>query len=348
MPPASCRPPTPARPQGRERNVVVTMWDWADPKVYLHDEIATDKRNPTVNANGPIYGALEESGDYLPVVDPTRNADQPGEADGSRSEDAERRRTRRPPQPSPYWGDEAIWNSQTSDAQLRDGQAGPRVGRVAHPPDRRRRPWCQAGSDHPSAKLFPITQSERGSSSSTIRRPSRPRPIDTCFTLGPRELRRQRRAVVVVRSRRRRGLVRHQDLGQDARREEGAGLDARSSSTTNGNGKRDAYTEPNQPVDPTKDQRINVSFYGVSPAPDGSVWGTVQGMPGGAGALRSRIASARDGAVRVLRSAVEQSEGVRLRALRRAAWTSTARASSGRCCRADSWRASTAASARAR
>jgi hypothetical protein len=25
----------PQRPQGRERNVVVTMWDWADPKTYL-------------------------------------------------------------------------------------------------------------------------------------------------------------------------------------------------------------------------------------------------------------------------------------------------------------------------
>src|SRR5262249_13822171 len=33
---------TPSRPQGKERNVVVTMWDWADPKVYLHDEIGSD------------------------------------------------------------------------------------------------------------------------------------------------------------------------------------------------------------------------------------------------------------------------------------------------------------------
>src|SRR5262249_25096795 len=64
---------TPQRPQGRERNIVVTMWDWADPKVYLHDEIGTDKRNPSVNANGPIYGALEESADYMPVVDPVHN-----------------------------------------------------------------------------------------------------------------------------------------------------------------------------------------------------------------------------------------------------------------------------------
>jgi hypothetical protein len=30
-------PPAPPRPQGVERNVVITQWDWADPKVYLHD-----------------------------------------------------------------------------------------------------------------------------------------------------------------------------------------------------------------------------------------------------------------------------------------------------------------------
>jgi hypothetical protein len=52
----------------------------------------------------------------------------------------------------------------------------------------------------------------------------------------------------------------------------------------NGNGKRDAgYTEPNQPADPTKDKRLNFTFYGDSPAPDGTVWGTVQGVPGGLG-----------------------------------------------------------------
>jgi hypothetical protein len=49
---------------------------------------------------------------------------------------------------------------------------------------------------------------------------------------------------------------------------------------TNGNGKRDAYVEPNQPVDPTKDKRIMAPFYGVSPAPDGSVWGSMLGYPG--------------------------------------------------------------------
>ena len=76
---------TPARPQGKERNVVITMWDWADPKVYLHDEIASDKRNPTVNANGPIYGALEESGDYFPVIDPKTNTASMIKLDAARS-----------------------------------------------------------------------------------------------------------------------------------------------------------------------------------------------------------------------------------------------------------------------
>src|SRR5687767_1058473 len=63
-------PPAPPRPQGIERNVVITLWDWADPKAYLHDLVSTDRRNPTVNANGPVYAVLEASADYMPVLDP--------------------------------------------------------------------------------------------------------------------------------------------------------------------------------------------------------------------------------------------------------------------------------------
>src|SRR5262245_61825867 len=63
----------PRRPQGLERNVVITQWDWADPKSYLHDVVSTDRRNPTVNANGMLYGSLELSSDYLPVLDPKTN-----------------------------------------------------------------------------------------------------------------------------------------------------------------------------------------------------------------------------------------------------------------------------------
>ena len=64
----------PSRPQGVERNVVLTLWDWTRPKAYLHDLIGTDRRNPTINANGKFYGATENSTDWIPILDPMRNA----------------------------------------------------------------------------------------------------------------------------------------------------------------------------------------------------------------------------------------------------------------------------------
>ena len=64
----------PPRPQGVERNVVISTWDWATPTDYLHDEISTHKRNPTVNANGLIYGSPEESTDFAPILDPAQDS----------------------------------------------------------------------------------------------------------------------------------------------------------------------------------------------------------------------------------------------------------------------------------
>ena len=48
----------PPRPQGVERNIVVTTWDWLEEKHHLHDLIASDRRYPTVNAYGPVMGPL--------------------------------------------------------------------------------------------------------------------------------------------------------------------------------------------------------------------------------------------------------------------------------------------------
>src|SRR6267142_1647032 len=61
---------TPPRPQGAERNIVVTTWEWGDPKKYLHDLIASDRRYPTVNAYGPLYGSPEYASDVMPILDP--------------------------------------------------------------------------------------------------------------------------------------------------------------------------------------------------------------------------------------------------------------------------------------
>jgi hypothetical protein len=67
-------PPAPPRPQGLERNIVITQWNWGDGKAYMHDLAVTDRRNPTVNANGLVFSSPELSADYLPVLDPARNA----------------------------------------------------------------------------------------------------------------------------------------------------------------------------------------------------------------------------------------------------------------------------------
>ena len=45
-------PEAPPRPQGRERNIVVTTWDGGSGNTFSHDIVASDKRNPRVNANG--------------------------------------------------------------------------------------------------------------------------------------------------------------------------------------------------------------------------------------------------------------------------------------------------------
>jgi streptogramin lyase len=65
-------PPAPPRPSGLERNMVVTQWEWGDRFTYAHDEIATDKRDPTKNANGRIYG-VDIGNDHTLFVDPVTN-----------------------------------------------------------------------------------------------------------------------------------------------------------------------------------------------------------------------------------------------------------------------------------
>ena len=61
---------TPPRPEGIERNLVVTQWEFGDNFTYAHDEIATDKRTPTLNADGPVW-AVDLANDRLFGVAPT-------------------------------------------------------------------------------------------------------------------------------------------------------------------------------------------------------------------------------------------------------------------------------------
>ncbi len=267
----------PQRPQGKERNVVVTMWDWADPKVYMHDEISSDKRNPTVNANGPVYGALEAAADYVPVVDPVKNS--AGQVKLTvRDPKTPSEGETKPMKPSPYWGDEAIWTSQANAHSFSmDKQA--RVWIAARVRQNQTVPFCREGSNHPSAKAFPIVQSGR---QIQVYDPKTKQvtTIDTCF--GTHHLNLDDKDVLWFSGS---GVVEgffNTRVYLETKDEQKAQGWTPFILDTNGNGKRDAFVDVDQPMDPTKDKRINVPFYGVGPSPvDGAIWGSTLGMPGG-------------------------------------------------------------------
>ncbi len=267
----------PQRPQGKERNVVVTMWDWADPKVYMHDEISSDKRNPTVNANGPVYGALEAAADYVPVVDPVKNS--AGQVKLTvRDPKTPSEGETKPMKPSPYWGDEAIWTSQANAHSFSmDKQA--RVWIAARVRQNQTVPFCREGSNHPSAKAFPIVQSGR---QIQVYDPKTKQvtTIDTCF--GTHHLNLDDKDVLWFSGS---GVVEgffNTRVYLETKDEQKAQGWTPFILDTNGNGKRDTFVDVDQPMDPTKDKRINVPFYGVGPSPvDGAIWGSTLGMPGG-------------------------------------------------------------------
>src|ERR1700704_1813452 len=272
----------PPRPQGLERNVVITEWDWSDSKAYLHDEIATDKRNPTINPYGALYGATENSTDNVPILDPVKNiattvkipVRDPKTPSSSSTEMFA---------PSAYWGDEKIWTAQTIPHSLMlDEKArvwyAARVRPAANPD------VCKAGSDHPSAKAFPINASNRhivmldpATNKFTM--------VSTCFPTHHVQFGFDADRTLWASS----GGAGAEVLGWvNTKMLEETGDEMKSQGwtpfvlDTNGNGKRDDdYVQPNQPVDPTKDKRIRVGFYSIAPNPkDGTIWGTVTGYPG--------------------------------------------------------------------
>ena len=269
-------PPAPPRPQGIERNVVITQWDWADPKAYLHDVVSTDRRNPRVNANGPVYGALEESADYLPVLDPKTHT-----ASRVPLHVLEDKPASTPPnmlKPSPYFGDEPLWSSKTTvHNPMIDHRGRVWITAAARPADNL--PFCKEGSAHPSAQKTPVARSFRhlGLYDPATKKYT---PIPTCF--GTHHLMFAEDASHTMWTSGGGPVVgwldtKVYDETGDAEKAQGWTaliLD------TNGNGKRDEHTEGSQPMDPAKDRRLGMGLYAVSPAPDGSVWGSALGFPG--------------------------------------------------------------------
>src|SRR5450631_583806 len=268
----------PERPKGIERNVVITLWDWSTSKAYMHDSVATDKDNPALNANGKIYGSPEESTDMVPVLDPNTNtATQlklPYRDAGIASTASN------PKGPSAYWK-EAPWDGHTSiHNPMMD-----REGRVwftsrIRAPDAQPA-YCSDGS-LPSSKVAPLKDSPR---QLTMYDPKTGKwlLIDTCFSthhlyFAPRD---SNYTLWTSQGGPGSGVVgwlktrMYFETGDEAKSQGWTPLIV----DTNGNGKRDEYVGPNDPVDPAKDKKILAAFYGITPSTvDDSVWGQSMGI----------------------------------------------------------------------
>ncbi|HEV3063284.1 MAG TPA: carboxypeptidase-like regulatory domain-containing protein [Vicinamibacterales bacterium] len=242
-------PIPPPRPQGIERNLVISEWEWANEKRFVHDGIATDRRNPTVNAYGPYVGTEELSGDWIAVLDPMKHADKevpvPVHDPTLKAAWADTVQ-----EPSPYWGDEVIWKGKIAPHNPMFDSKGrvwitarggcrmydPKTDKVTH------LAGCPVGhhlqfDDHEvlwgdggGGAWFDVAEWDRTGDDKKA---------------GGR-------------------IVRVLDY--------------------NGNGKLDAgWTKPNEPPDPTKDREIDPGqAYSVIPNPvDGSVWISYSVIPGG-------------------------------------------------------------------
>lgn len=270
---------TPDRPSGIERDVVLTVRDWSNQKAYMHDLSGTDRRDPTVNAYGPVYGAPELSTDEFPVLDPVTNTHWVINAP-VRDADTPTTNSTPPTMPSAYWGDEAIWDSKANAHNPMLDQDG-RVWytariRAADNPD-----FCKEGSDHPSAQLFPT---ERAGRQLSVYDPATEEYtfVDTCYSTHHLQFAYDDDNTLwtsgggqVV------GWINTKEFLEtgDAAAAQGWSpliLD------TNGNGEVDEWTEPGQPLEEGKDARVPAGFYAVMPDPaDGSVWGSQAfGYPG--------------------------------------------------------------------
>ncbi|MGA9053586.1 MAG: carboxypeptidase regulatory-like domain-containing protein, partial [Pseudolabrys sp.] len=282
----------PARPEGEERNIVVTSWEWSTPDKYLHDLISSDRRHPTVNAYGPLYGSPEYSTDNMPILDPKTNKVSffkmpvrdpempvslgPGHAG-----------TVKPLADSPYWGGEVLWDTRANNHNSMFDKQG-RVWLAATVRGMDNPAWCKKGSNNLYAQVFPLERSAR-QVAMLDPRTMKYSFIDTCFgTHHPQFGYDADNTLWLSGTGPVAGWVNTRVFDETGDSEKAIGW-APFVLDSNGNGKRDDFTEPGQPTDPGKDMRITGGSgpYAVMPNPkDGAIWYTVGVFGGQAGFMR--------------------------------------------------------------
>ena len=278
---AGAVPPTPPRPTGIERNVVITLWDWGVPTSYMHDEIATDKNDPTVNANGPVYAVSSGHG-KLVMLDPGNHTTR--EILIPTRDDPRTISSRFPPpgRPSNFFGNTHLWGvEQPADPH---NPMLDRKGRVwLTSKIRERQPdWCGPNSAQRFAQYYPLAASARQvsfydpkSGSFTL--------IDTCFSTHHLQFDNDPEQTVYFNE------LMGPIIGWIHTREFDRTHDERAAQgwcpqivDTNGDGRiTRPWNAAGQPRDPRRDTEVRHNLYSVIPSPvDDAVWGASEEYPG--------------------------------------------------------------------
>jgi|1185.fasta_scaffold00209_9 hypothetical protein len=269
----------PRRPEGLERNLVITMWDYSHPQFYAHDLVSTDRRDVRVNPNGAVYNSPEDSTDRIGVLDPRshRSIDLPHPLRDPNTPSVKSL----PYGESAYWGDKPYWEGHTlnhnpmMDERSRTWFTS-RITPDANPE------WCGKVPGNASAKSFPLTGGANRHLGMFDPYTNQWTLVRTCFPT--HHLNFDQNGVLWTSA----GVVGPGVIGWlDVKKLEQT-KDERASQgwtpfilDTNGDGKRGEYVAHDKPLDPSKDKQVMLNPYAIAPQlTDEAVWGTVIGYPG--------------------------------------------------------------------
>ena len=267
-------PEAPPRPAGVERNLVITQWDWGAPTTFTHTHSVSDKRDPTVNANGRVYGP-DRSTDTLIWLDPVAHTTGVVQIP---TRDVDLPRLTRFPAASAYWGDEvglfdgvAQARSSAMDHRGRVWWAS-RIRAPENPPA-----FCRSGSTNAFTEYFPVTRNSTRQVAFYDPQADETTLIDTCFTADHNKFGPAPDHSIFFGQTGQVGWINTRVFDETGDEEAAQGW-CPAVLDINGDGRiTKPWTEPDQPIVATQDHRITFGCYEVGVAPDGSLWCTGSG-----------------------------------------------------------------------
>lgn len=232
----------PPRPRGAERNLVITLWDWGTPRTTRTDVAASDERNPRVNVGGRVYGALNPEG--LGWLDPATH----------------------------HVGHTAHGSARSLAI---DSQGRPWLNTRKQGTMPKRPAFC----DSPTNKFAKYFPSKEGNGSVGFQDPKTQEMtfIETCFGADHNHF--DANDVVYYGGAGTKSVIGWIDTKVAVKDPTGEAAQGWCPAVldTNGDGQITEWTEPNEPIDPKKDHRIEFVCYSPGIGKDGAVWCSASG-----------------------------------------------------------------------